>query len=127
MQTGDIGSMMNQYKDVANITSDGTTAADSEKTVTAEGAQEAPADKPQQAPEVENLVEGLKSQITGSPAPDSSNLQLKGDVSLKTDSAETQGQLGQAFAAIDANIKSKIAVFSAKPVIKDAIKNANSN
>ena len=127
MQTGDIGSMMNQYKDVANITSDGTTAADSEKTVTAEGAQETPAEKPQQAPEVENLVEGLKSQITGSPAPDSSNLQLKGDITLKTDSAETQGQLGQAFAAIDANIKSKIAVFSAKPVIKDAIKNANSN
>ena len=89
MQTGDIGSMMNQYKDVANITSDGTTTADSEKTVTAEGAQEIPTEKPQQAPEVENLVEGLKSQVTGSPAPDSSNLQLKGEVTLKTDSAET--------------------------------------
>ena len=46
---------------MANITRDGTTTADSEKTVTAEGAQEAPAEKPQQAPEVENLVEGLKS------------------------------------------------------------------
>lgn len=122
MQTGDIGSMMNQFKEQKNITGEGITDASkivSEAQDTIEKAQQAP-----QKPADEEKVQ----QESTDAAPDNSNVQLNSDVKIVhrpellaiETSTETQKLLDEANEVLDEDPKTKKVVLAPKPVIKEA-------
>ena len=112
MQTGDLGSMVNQYKEQNNIPADSiptttTPPTDSNKieTEAQNTSQNQPqSDEPEKDP-IQNLVDDLKQKATTTTAaPESSAVQLNSDVELDP-SSESQGLLDEAFAVIDDDIK----------------------
>lgn len=85
MQTGDIGEMMNQFKQEKNATGEGITDAKAlahEAAETMEKAQQTPVEEPK------------KEETTEQPAPDSSNVQLNSDVNMARSSSKELLDIG---------------------------------